>query len=99
MLGLMSHDCSRFTPDKNKVPNNFKLTPVEVAKIVKENSRYGCFIKMRFGVYTDGKYYYFSNNNMLFGKSVSIELIKEYSFVVSPNTGKLISKPKYEENT
>lgn len=100
-LGVMSHDCASFSQnDKNKqIPNNFKLTPVEASKTVKENSSYGCFIKMGFGVYTDGKYYYFANNNLLFGKSKSKEIIEKYSFVVNPNTGKLISKPKYEKNT
>ncbi|MCU7842932.1 MAG: hypothetical protein KZQ93_03740 [Candidatus Thiodiazotropha sp. (ex Monitilora ramsayi)] len=100
-LGVMSHDCSSFKPSDNKanLPEYFKLTPVEAAKTVKANSKYGCFIKMGIGVYTDGNYYYFANNNLLFGKSVTFELIKQYSFVVNPNTGNLISKPKYEDNT
>ena len=97
----MSHDCESFSQkDSNKQkPSNFKLNPVEASKTVKENSSQGCFIKMGFGVYTDGKYYYFANNNLLFGKSKSKEMVKKYSFIVNPNTGKLISKPKYEKNT
>jgi len=95
-LGVMPHDCKKISQSQNVRLPEFKLSPLEAAKIVKSNSKFGCFVKMGFGVYADNKYYYYSNNNLLFGKSTSNETIKKYSFIVEAQSGKLISKPSYE---
>ena len=96
-IGVMSHDCSEFKSVSGVSPKDLHISVVEAAKVVKASSKYGCFIKLGLGVYTEGSHYYFSNNNTLFGKSKSEELIKRYSFVVDASTGRLVSTPAYDQ--
>ena len=76
------------------IPINFKINPVEAAKSL-PHGFYGCSSKFMYSVYADRESYYFVNYNYLFLKSRNVMNIRKYSFIVSPQTGKLISTPEY----
>lgn len=99
-VGTLSYGCENIRNERSliTIPITFKVKPLEAAKVLKENSRYGCKIKMGFSVYADNDYYYLVNNNQLAFKSKDYETIKKYSFIVNPSTGELVSKPEYEKD-
>jgi hypothetical protein len=95
-VGYMKRDCGAVKNDDRlvAVPLGFKLSPVEAAKALPS----GCDSKFFYGVYADEKHYYFVNNNKLLFRSFDAELLKSYSYIVSPIDGKLISDPVNVKN-
>ena len=93
-IGTISRDCKEVRA-KGKapfvtVPLNFIFSPEKAAVNLPD----GCGAKFFYQVYADLDNYYFLNSDMVFIKRDDYT-IKNNSYVINGETGKLVSKPKY----